>query len=209
MDDNMPPRPVCEFDFNLPHGVDSEDPTASHNNDEPMEDAPQTIDDIDASFVDDQEHAQQPMNYDTFAPGFSDDEGGEATFDRTWAAQQARKVSPKNKKSPRRSETSDGGDEASTRTKRPRKSLFGGPVKEVDDGDIDGHCNSQNIDMDAPEAPTPDFRQRMSSLNLEQQDMENSEVFPKCSRRPFVQSWLWPCIIRSGQCISHCLSSVL
>jgi hypothetical protein len=176
-DDSMPSRPECEFDFNLPHGMDVEKgiaPTlgydgASQNLDTPMDEDPMPDCDLDALFVDGPGDNQQPMNYETFPTGFSDDEGSEEAFDRSWAAQQARKCSPKNKKSPGRSEGSDGGEEASPKTKRPRKSLFGGPFEEVDDDQDKDDVDGTNLEVDDPDASKPDIRHRMSSLNLDQQ----------------------------------------
>ena len=169
--DAMPPRPECEFDFNLPNGIEMEDgallaqdTTATTDNNDPMEDAQRTDQEVDELFVDDENNAQQPMNYDTFQPGFSDDEGGEEAFDRSWGGHQARRASPKKKKSPRRSEDGDGDDEGSPRTKRPRKSLFGGPNEEIED-------------MNVSKASRPNIRHRMSSLNLDQQEAQDERTF--------------------------------
>jgi hypothetical protein len=171
-DDSMPPRLECEFDFNLPHGTGTEE---TQMNNASLEDAPMPDRDLDALFVGDPDDEQQPMNYETFPSGFSDDEGGEAAFDRSWAAQPARKLSPKNKKSPRRSDGSDGGEEASPKTKRSRKSLFGGPFEEVDDIEDKDDMSDTNLEVDDPEASKPDIRHRISSLNLDQRQVENAE----------------------------------
>jgi hypothetical protein len=142
-----------------------------HNNSDAMEDVAPTNEDIDDLFNDDQDTSQQPLDYETFQPGFSDDEGGEEAFNRSWPAQQARKKSPQGKKSPRRSKTSDGGDEANPHAKRPRKSLFGGPDEEMQDEEEEE--NEQNEEMGTLEIPRPDMRQRFSSLNLDQQDAQD------------------------------------
>lgn len=141
----MPPRPQCDFDFTLPHGIDSQH---SPDNKESRE-----------FHLGEEQYAQQDMNYDTFGPGFSDDEGRKEAFDRSWKAPQARKPSPK-KKSPRRTEDSDGDDEASPLAKKPRQSLFGGP-----DEDIEEEIATK----------TPDYgiRNRMSSMNLDEQDIQD------------------------------------
>jgi hypothetical protein len=170
-DDSMPPRLECEFDFNLPHGTGTEE---TQMNNASLEDAPMPDRDLDALFVGDPDDEQQPMNYETFPSGFSDDEGGEAAFDRSWAAQPARKLSPKNKKSPRRSDGSDGGEEASPKTKRSRKSLFGGPFEEVDDIEDKDDMSDTNLEVDDPEASKPDIRHRISSLNLDQRQVEKT-----------------------------------
>jgi hypothetical protein len=178
----MPPRPECEFDFNLPHGLDTEgshplhgNPATSHINNNAAEDAAMPDRDFDALFVGDPDDDQQPMNYETFPSGFSDDEGGEEASNRSWAAQQSRKTSSKNKKSPRRSEGSDGAEEASPKTKRPRNSLFGDPFQEVDEDEDKDDMDDKNLEVDDPETSKPDIRHRMSSLNLDLQQVENDE----------------------------------
>jgi hypothetical protein len=82
-----------------------------------MEGVALTNEEVDDLFNDDQDTSQRPLDYETFLPGFSDDEGGETAFDRSWTSQKAGKASPKNKKSPRRSEDSDG-DDLVAQTKR-------------------------------------------------------------------------------------------
>jgi hypothetical protein len=141
------------------------------NNSDTMEDVMRTNEELDDLFNDDQVTSQQPLDYETFLPGFSDDEDGEEAFNRSWPAQQARKKSPKSKKSPRHSETSDGYDEASPHSKRPRKSLFGGPDEEMQDQEQEE--NKRNEEMGNLQIARPDMRQRFSSLNLEQQDAQD------------------------------------
>jgi hypothetical protein len=141
------------------------------DNSDTMQDVTRTNEELDDLFNDDQDTSQQPLDYDTFQPGFSDDEGGEEAFNRSWPAQQARKKSPKSKKSPRRSETSDGDDEASPHSKRPRKSLFGGPDEEMQGQEQEE--NEQNEGLGTLEIGRPDMRQRFSSLNLDQQDAQD------------------------------------
>jgi hypothetical protein len=188
--DDMPPRPECEFDFNLPHGIDAEEDgtlkqcsTAERSNDEPngfRED-----NNRDALSFDQPGNTQQPVNYDSLALGFSDEEGAGRQYDRSWGAEQARKPSPKSKKSPRRSNKGDTGDEASPKAKRPRQSLFGGPGEEAQEPEIESNLNDQDVDMVAPE-PSPDFRHRMSSLNLDQQEEHDTEEFQNAQdNRPF------------------------
>jgi hypothetical protein len=136
-----------------------------------MEGVALTNEEVDDLFNDDQDTSQRPLDYETFLPGFSDDEGGETAFDRSWTSQKAGKASPKNKKSPRRSEDSDGDDEASPRTKRPRHSLFGGPDEEVLHQEQE--AVEQNEDTGALQTPRPDIRRRFSSLTLDQQDAQD------------------------------------
>ncbi|EAT77073.1 hypothetical protein HBI56_200140 [Parastagonospora nodorum] len=187
--DEMPPRPECEFDFNLPHGIDAEEDVivnqnsaVERSNDEPTLGGSREDSNLDPLFFDDTDSAQQPMNYDSLPKGFSDDEGEGLQFDRSCEAEQARKPSPKSKKSPRRSNKGDVGEEASPRAKRPRQSLFGGPVEEAQEPEFESNFNDQDVDvnvdvdMDAPE-PSPDFRHRMSSLNLDQQEENDTEAF--------------------------------
>lgn len=177
----MPPRPECEFDCNLPHGSDNyeettpvHDPNDLQSDDASTDGARMTTSDLNSLFQDDQCNAQQTMNSVSLGPGFSDDEDCAATFDRSWSTNQARKPLPKLKKSPRRSDDDDGDDESSPRNKRPRKSLFGGPVGEFEDND-DADDLDEDFDMpNTSDAPRPDLRQRMSSLNLDE-DKDNSQ----------------------------------
>jgi len=194
--DEMPPRPECEFDFNLPHGIDAEEDgtlqqyaTTERSNDEPTPDGFREDNNLDALSFDQPGNMQRPMNYDSQAMGFSDEESAGHQNDRSWKAEQARKPSPKSKKSPRRSNKGDTGDEASPKAKRPRQSLFGGLVEEAREPEMESNLNDQDIDMGvdmgAPE-PSPDFRHRMSSLNLDQQEKNDTEEFQNAQdTRPF------------------------
>jgi hypothetical protein len=182
-DDSMPSRPDCDFNFNLPHGIDDED--ADDAND--MTEGAPTAAEMDTLFNDDDQNAQQTVNYQTFAEGFSDDEGGEEAFDRSWAGHKARKASPKQKKSPRRSEDEDGDDEATPRVKRPRKSLFGGPGADIEpeqpeDGEIEDEQLEDRVDeveeqTTTPTEARPDIRQRMSILHLDQQEAQDTHPY--------------------------------
>ncbi|KAF2829626.1 hypothetical protein CC86DRAFT_344135 [Ophiobolus disseminans] len=176
-DDTMPPRPNCEFDFNLPHGIDTEeamdvDNDPQQNNeestDDPMDDLFNDPEPDDVIGADDQHDA---LNYKTFEAGFSDDEGGTEVFDRSWTVHQARKAPPKQKKSPRRSEDDDGDNESSPKLKKPRKSLFGGPVEERETAALEDHVPN------AHSVSGLDVRQRMSSLNLDQQEAQDERPF--------------------------------
>jgi hypothetical protein len=182
-DEEMPPRPECEFDFNLPHGLDNDnatpngtamlDDSAVNMHPEevraPMEDADadRFNDDL---LMDNEQNAQQAMNYDTFKLGFSDDEGGDEAFDHSWEAQKARKPSQNKKKSPRRSEDSDGDDEASPRAKKSRQSLFGGPGGGVADEEHDEYTIDQNVEPIFPQTIGHGIGNRMSSMNLDDHD---------------------------------------
>jgi hypothetical protein len=193
-DDSIPPRPECDFDFNLPQGMNAEEGIALtlgsagaiQNVDTLMDEDPMPDRDLDALFVGDAVDAQQPMNYEMFSSGFSDDEGGEQAFDRSWAAQQAKKASLKDKKSPRRSEGRESGEKANPRTKRPRKSLFGGPFEEVDDHQEKVDKDNPDLEADTPETSGPNIRNRMSSLDLDQQQVEDVEDIQEAQdTRPF------------------------
>jgi len=191
----MPARPEVEFDFNLPHGLDAEPETIAHNahpddvvrsrsdgghdDDEPMEDVQQAVQrdlDLDPPR---QNAAQHDMNYNTLEEGFSDDEDAPKAFDRSWTAHRARRSSPKSKKSPR---TDDGDDEASPRSKKPRQSLFGGLAEEVEEDHFDDLFEEQpddplvdeEVDLPETEMPRHSIGNRMSSLNLDQQEREVS-----------------------------------
>ncbi|KAI4933424.1 uncharacterized protein J4E92_003090 [Alternaria infectoria] len=194
-DDGMPTRPEVEFDFNLPHGLDAEQETVAHNadtddvvrsrsdgghdDDEPMEDVQQAVQrDLELN-APRQNAAQHDMNYNTLEEGFSDDEDAPKAFDRSWTAHQARRSSPKSKKSPR---TDDGDDEASPRSKKPRQSLFGGLTEEVEEDHFDDLFEEQpddplvdeGVDLPETEIPRQSIGNRMSSLNLDQQERELS-----------------------------------
>jgi hypothetical protein len=124
--------------------------------------------------VPNEEDGQQSVNYEQLALDFSEDEGIEEAFDRSWPAHLARKP-PRKKKSPRRSQDSDGDDEASPRMKKPRKSLFGGPAGEpgVEEREEDEDQNGDTYASGAARAARPDLRHRMSSLNLDEGDIED------------------------------------
>lgn len=218
MDVSTLAAPVCEFDFNLPHGIENEDEVMSQNDHIQSGQASQVIngpeeaqESMDYLFDEPESHdttsyaphtdvdSQHNMNLATFPEGFSDDEdeSGEKAYDRTWETHQARKASSKQKKSPRRSEEDDGNEEGSPRAKEPRKSLFGGPVEDVEDQQLeerfedqdddimvdqeqivvdaqDGSSAGNHEDMNAFEAPRPDIRHRMSSLTVDQQAAQNT-----------------------------------
>jgi hypothetical protein len=182
----MLPRPEPEFDFSLPHGISTDADQLEDSNQEStnhaadangqdhmdIDDVQPFTGDIDDLFVDRHDPTQPHLNYETFQSGFSDDEGHEQAFDRSMSANRARKALPKNKKSPRRSDNDDGSDrrddEESPKPKKPRKSLFGGPLDEDNDEDRGDHGNDQ-VEV-APTSQTSGLgiRERMSSLNLEQ-----------------------------------------
>ncbi|KAH7090744.1 hypothetical protein FB567DRAFT_590124 [Paraphoma chrysanthemicola] len=211
-DDSMPPRPECEFDFDLPHGIDAEEtePFAQDHNATPDEEPldsnmGHTDDHLDELFEDGRDNAQKLMNYDTLAQGFSDDEEVDKAFDRSWTAHQARKSSPKHKKkSPRRSEDGDGDDEGSPRAKRPRKSLFGGPVEHIDTQQSANYPSSQSSVPHTPITPGHGIGHGMSSLNLDAPDdrpinlgfgldtSDRDSLSPVPSRAPSEESFIIP-----------------
>jgi hypothetical protein len=197
-DDSMPPRPECEFEFNLPHGIDTEESASidSDHNDKSMQNSQDdqavnstqhshdSLDDMfkdpeshDRLIVEDQHQAQQSMNYDTFQPGFSDDGGGGEVFKSSRTAHQAMKASPKNKKTPRHLQDDDGNEEASPTIKRPRKSLFGGPDTTFEDREAYKNIANQNEDLQTPETSNPNIQHRLSSLNLVQQDAQDTGTY--------------------------------
>ncbi|KAF1851988.1 uncharacterized protein K460DRAFT_351845 [Cucurbitaria berberidis CBS 394.84] len=184
-DDTMPNDAAYEFDFTLPYGTDIVD---GGNNDEhyhdstendhqqQMSDTTETSNNLD---LHDQNNSTQAMNYSTFEKGFSDDEDAGEAFDRTGTGHQSGESLPKSKKSPRRS----GGffdDEPSPSTKRPRQSLFGGPIDENEERTFEEYIMDQGDDANDPKPPGQGIRYRMSSLSLEQKDKERCP-----SERPF------------------------
>jgi hypothetical protein len=189
-DEEMPPRPECEFEFNLPHGIDSDDATPNSTamlDDSVVHMHPEEVravmEDADAdrpnddSIMDNEQNAQQAMNYDTFKLGFSDDEGGDEAFDYSWEAQKARKPSQKKKKkSPRRSQDSDVDDEASPRAKKSRQSLFGGPGGEIENEEHNEHTIDQDVEPIVPKTPGHSIGNRMSSMNLEEHDAQEDHI---------------------------------
>ncbi|KAF1917115.1 hypothetical protein BDU57DRAFT_448984 [Ampelomyces quisqualis] len=185
------------FDSNLPYGTEDESLSANiathadvlqnNNDDQPLDLQYRTNEDsTDELFNDptpdttaviqDGNDSQQPLNYEQLALDYSEDEGVEQAFDRSWSAHLARKPPPRKKKSPRRSQNSDGDDYASPRTKKPRKSLFGGPVEESGvEEERQEDDNDQNGGAHASGAAKPNLRHRMSSLNLDQDVIQEED----------------------------------
>ncbi|KAJ4353121.1 hypothetical protein N0V95_003655 [Ascochyta clinopodiicola] len=112
------------------------------------------------------------MNYRQFSPGFSDDDGGQEAFERSWHGHQAKRRGEqvlKGKKSPRRSEDDEDDSEFSVTAKRPRQSLFGEPTEEL-------HEEEQANQPFAPATPEHGIGNRMSSLSLDQQMSDDGDV---------------------------------
>jgi hypothetical protein len=193
IDDSLPPRPDTAFDFNLPHGIDTEehapstgqtvhdfadrepnDPQYDHDQ---MEDIQHTAEPKNNVDLYDQDTGEQEMNYELMPKGFSDDEDAGEAFDRSWSIHQAQKSPPKNKKSPKRS-SDDGDEEAIPTTKKPRVSLFGGPMDEDEEERSEEEPEKYGVDRDEdvaePKTPGHGIGNRLSSLNLEQQEREVS-----------------------------------
>ena len=186
-DDSMLPKPGCEFDFSLLPDLNAEE----DNMDTSGGDQSATENHQDDEGTNGSNEALETTEY-TFAQGFSDDEGGEEAFDRTFAGHQARKASSKQKKPPRRSEDGDADDEDSPKAKKPRKSLFGGgPVEDteephnfeddlpeaIQDQEMEDRVNDVEEDSSSSHISKPDIRQRMSSLNLDMQEQQDSRPF--------------------------------
>jgi hypothetical protein len=188
---SMSPRPDVEFDFILPHGMDNEDAVPSNeqtnydyqNDHDPMEGFHHTTEPTNALDLYGQNIGEQNMNYELLPKGFSDDEDAGEPFDRSWSGRQAMKSPPKDKTSPKRS-SDDGDDEASPTAKKPRKSLFGGPMEDYEEERPDGHPKDdvvdQNDDVREPKTPGHGIGNRLSSLNFEQQERADSP-----SERPY------------------------
>ena len=167
MELNIPPKPEVEFDFNLPHGIDAEEPADVQQSVEPRHDAQMREPIMDA----------HTMNDQTLEQGFSDDDDAPQAFDRSWSGHQARKSSLTNNKSPR---TDDDADEASPRGKRLCQSLFGGPTNEVEEDQFDDLFEEmpeeglvdQADDLLETEVPRESIGNRLSGLDLEAQETE-------------------------------------
>jgi hypothetical protein len=177
-DDSMPPRPDVEFDFNLPHGIDTEDDgnreqqlddSVDYDHSSEKLDSPE-----DVYHTSELNNGKQDLNYGILPKGFSDDEAAGEAFDRSWSGHQARKSPYKNKKPPKRS-SEDGDDEASPTGKKPRQSLFGGSAEEDEEEQPDDYPIEQdNDDIHGLKTPGHCIGNRISSLNLEQPEREIS-----------------------------------
>lgn len=187
---SVSPQSACEFEFDVPHGVDPEEGmTREHgqihdqeNHDDNLEDILYTTEPNYDQHQHNQSSSEQELNQVSLPEGLSDDEDAEVAFDNSWTNHQGRISSSSNsKKSPRRSED-DGNDdqEASPRTKRPRQSLFGGPHEDDEQEQPGQQPVEQDDDMTNPNTPGQNIGYRISSLNLEQQDRDRSP-----SERPF------------------------
>jgi hypothetical protein len=191
--DSMPPQPECEFDFNLPHGADTEEEQFEYNSrqpvhqamdladiescDDPREDVSRSDKELNSIFADDEDGSELPLNYDRFPNGFSDDEGGKDAFDRSWETLQTKKLSSKkSKKSPRRSDISNNDDQPSPKTKRPRKSLFGGAGQEAEEQDQEDGDEIKDRNVEFLDTTQPDIQNRLSSLGLDQQEAQDVRV---------------------------------
>jgi hypothetical protein len=184
--DTMPCRPDCEFHFNLPHSFDPDEEQSveqaiifadNENRDDPMEGTSPNDEDLDALFADYEDNSEQPLSHDRFPIGFSDNGGAKDAFDRSWDAHQAkRQYSKKTKKSPRRSEVGDKDDDACPRIKRPRKLLFGDPGQEVEEQEHEEGVENQDGSIEFRDSPQPGLRNRLSSLNLDQQEAQDTHI---------------------------------
>ncbi|KAH8730575.1 hypothetical protein GQ44DRAFT_644745 [Phaeosphaeriaceae sp. PMI808] len=138
----MPPRPECEFHFDLPQGIDSDEILPSDG---------------------DQEVYSLSQDDLTLVESVQERNGGHQTLYVNDTVLSSRK-------SPRRLDFDDHLHIEIPRAKKPRQSLFGGPMaedKEKHQGDNLSHQNGEN---NVPETPRNEIRQRMSSLTLNQQN---------------------------------------
>ena len=192
-DDHLPGKPGVTFDFDLPHGIDVEEgnhelqldaPTrsatvdASWSLDHLTENGNQLTDPFGSSNHQDGTAAnrhddnEQELEYRQFSPGFSDDEGSREAFERSWSSHQAKKQAvkaAKGKKSPRRSNDEGDDSESSVRAKKPRQFLFSGTDEEKED-------EAQVDNLLAPATPEHGIGNRMSSLNLDQQQNGDEDM---------------------------------
>ncbi|KAH7399122.1 hypothetical protein DE146DRAFT_523798 [Phaeosphaeria sp. MPI-PUGE-AT-0046c] len=191
-DGSRPPKPDCNFDFNLPHGVDVEEATipeqsqglieslASHSQVDCIKmKVVQHADRLSGDFIAHraQNGTPQNMNLASADTGFSDDEGHQEAFDRSWLSRRAKKASPALTKSLRRWQEGDGDDEASP-TKKARQSLFGGPAEEDQGGEE--HVNGCHDVVHAPTNTSPEINDGMLSLYIDsdRQDVEQIALSP-------------------------------
>jgi hypothetical protein len=192
-DDKMPPWPECEFDFDLPHGVDTEeeqfdhdkrqpvhkamDLTGNENRDDSIQDVSRSDQELDTLFADAEDNSELPLNYDRFPKGFSDDGSRNDTLECSWEGVQTKKLSSKkSKKSPRRSGISDSDEQASPKAKKPCKSLFGDAGQEVKEQDQEDDVKHQSRIAKLFNTTQPDIQDRMSSLDLDQQEAQDMRV---------------------------------
>ncbi|UPX15847.1 uncharacterized protein EKO05_0006283 [Ascochyta rabiei] len=189
MADVAPPnKPKVTLDFNLPHGTDVEEDTqvtpvpmyAAYDSGpfDTLRDHHGSTTDL-HGISDRQDHIktssqdgnEDDMNYRQFSPGFSDDDGGQEAFDRSWHSHQAEKRATKavkGKKSPRRSDAEDD-SESSVPAKKPRQSLFGELTEELRE-------EKQVSNPFAPATPEHGIGNRMSSLSLDQQMGDDGDI---------------------------------
>ncbi|KAF2624179.1 hypothetical protein BU25DRAFT_374521 [Macroventuria anomochaeta] len=182
-DENLPDKPEVTFDFNLPHGIDVEENTLPSKDLTKQPTITQDPDDGDDAPIQDlfftsdpgmsgHEDTEQDLNYRQFSLDFSDYEGSERGFERSWPSHQAKKQAAKaarGKKSPRRSDAEGDDSDSGTRAKKPRPFLFGGPEEDME--------NEEQVDnLFAPATPGRGIGNRMSSLNLDQQQNGDEDM---------------------------------
>lgn len=177
-------KPEVTFEFNLPHGIDSEEAThvvannakerpdsgaevhcSLDQNNEEMTGLPSNNEQSFHYGEDQVNENNQDLTYRQFSPGFSDDEGSGEAFERSWPGHQAAKQAAKTargRKSPRRSDNASEDSGTKARAKKPRQSLFGRADEVMD---IDEQVN----DLFAPATPGFGLGNRMSSLALDQE----------------------------------------
>lgn len=198
---------ISEIDFNRSDGVGAAHETPCNANQiqdqETQHDIPEDVPhstEFSADYrLPDHDLEEQDKSYVPLPKGFSDDEDDKdaEAFDGTVTNHQSRKPSPNSKKSPRRPRE-DSDHEASPRTKKPRQSLFGGPSGEYEheqdeqeeldrqpgayDGQkqVDRHLAGEVDEMTDVNTPGQNIGNRMSSLNLDEQERHCSP-----SQRPF------------------------
>jgi hypothetical protein len=190
-DESLQDRPEVTFDFNLPHGVAVEESNGQQDTQQRMQlyinsDGDNDMSDLfgDDEFstargndlcAGDQDSNDREMNFRQFSSGFSDDEGSREAFDCSWESHEAKKraaKAAKSTKSPRRSDNEDEATESEARAKKLRQSLFVESDAEMEEEEQVGN-------LFAPATPGRGIGNRMSSLNLDQQ--ENSEEATEAS----------------------------
>ncbi|CAO2650864.1 Nn.00g091610.m01.CDS01 [Neocucurbitaria sp. VM-36] len=197
-DDNIRMQPRCEFDFNLPHGIDTQTDghnkeqcldSAIHRNDQQkfgdvhtkqdsVEDIVHTTGTHSDPELHDQNDSDQHMDYGTLEKNFPDDEYQTAVFDHSWEGHQVRDPSAESKESPSYLEEGRD-DEIGLGTKTTPMSLFGGIATEHREPRFEEHHLDPGDYADLPRAPEEGIYYSMSS-DFDERERESSP-----SERPF------------------------
>ncbi|KAE8853720.1 hypothetical protein HRS9122_00712 [Pyrenophora teres f. teres] len=183
-DEEMLPRPEVGFDFILPHGIDAEDdvatsetnaygPTNPSPDREMMEDIQQTSKPDNGLDITEANVGQHEASFGMLQERSPDDGRVSDAPNRSYSE------ASKNKKSPR---TDEAEEEESQKSKKPRQSLFGPPMEELEADEFDDLFEeqprdllNQENDVSEPEIPETGIGSYLSSLSIEQQTGEDHQ----------------------------------